>query len=84
MDSFPDVVGYVVGAGGGGARGLGEGGGDFLLAHRKVVGVGGEIDVCQDRGWRSWEEVVEEGSVDAIGGVFVREGGKAGLLSTAC
>ena len=83
MDSFPDVLGYVVGAGGGRARGLGEGGRDFLLAHRKVVRVGGEVNVCQDGGWGSGEEVVEEGSVDAVGGVFVRKGRKAGLLSTA-
>ena len=82
MDFLPDVVGYVVGAGGGGARGLGEGGRDLFLAHREVVSVGGEVNVCQDWGRGSGEEVVEEGRVYAVGGVLVREGRKAGLLPT--
>ena len=83
VDFFPDIVGYVVGAGGGRTRGLGEGSGDFFMAHRKIVSVGGEVDVCYDGGWRSGEEVVEEGSVNAVRSIFVGEGGEAGLLPAA-
>ena len=58
MDSLPDVVGYGVGARGGRAGGLGEGGGDFFLANGKVITVHGEIDVRICRGRGSREEVI--------------------------
>ena len=61
MNFLPDIVGYGVVAGGGGARGLGEGGGDFFLTYWEVVRVGGEVDVCKSRGPGGREKVVEEG-----------------------
>ena len=83
MDFFPDVVRYSIRARGSGTCGFCELCGDFFLAYPKVVDVGGEVDIRLGRGWASWEEVVEEGRVDAIRGVLVREGGKAGLLPAA-
>ena len=50
------------------------------MAHWEVVDEGGEVDVCEGRGWGGRKEVVQEGGVDAFRGVFVRERGEAGLL----
>ena len=58
MDPLPDVVRYSVGAGGGRAGGLGEGGSDFFLANREVVGIRGEVDVRVGWGRRGREEVI--------------------------
>ena len=71
-----DVVRNSVRARGGRARGLSEGGGDFFLAYREVVGVVGEVDLCQS--WRQGgrKEVVKESRIDAVRCVLVREGGK--------
>ena len=82
VNSLPDVVGYGVGAGGGRTGGLGEGRSNFLPADRKIVGELGEVDICISRGRGGRAKVVQEGCVDALGSVFVREGGEAGLLST--
>ena len=83
MDRFPDVVRYAIRAGGCGARGFCKCGGDFFLAHQEVVDERGEVDVREGRGRGGREEVVEKGGIDAFWGVLVREGGEAGLLSTA-
>ena len=80
MDSFPDVVGYVVRARSSGASGFCERSADFFLTYWEVVDVGGEVDVCEGRGRGGREEMVEEGGVDALQSILVQEGGKAGLL----
>ena len=61
MNFLPDAIGYGVGARGGRARGFSEGGGDFFLTYRKVVRVGGEVDISRGRGQGGREEVVQEG-----------------------
>ena len=84
MDLFPNAVRYGVRAGGCGACGFREYSGDFFLAYREVVGKGGEVAVCRGRGRGGREKVVDEGRVDAVGGILIRKGGEAGLLSAAC
>ena len=58
VDSFPDVVGYGVGARGGRTGGLGEGSSDLFLADREVVGKLGEVDIRISWGRRGGEEMI--------------------------
>ena len=82
VDSFPNVVGYGVGARGGRTGGLGEGRGDFFLADREVVGELGEVDIRISRGRGGREKMIQEGSVNAFRSVLIREGREARLMST--
>ena len=52
MNFLPDIIRYGVGAGGGG---------DFFLTYRKVVRVGGKVDIRESWGRGGREKVVEEG-----------------------
>ena len=81
VNFLPHVIRDGVRARGGRARGLSEGGGNFFLAHREVIGIGGEVDVCQSWRWGGWKAVVKESRINAVGCILVREGGKAGCLT---
>ena len=83
MDLLPEVVGYGVGTGGSGARGLGQRVRDLFLTEGEVICEFGEVNVCLGGGRGSWKEVVREGRVNTLRGVLIGEGGEARLLTLA-
>ena len=58
VNLLPDVIGYAIGARGGGACGFSEGAGDLLLTEGEVVSETRAVDVSLGRGGRGWKEVV--------------------------